>query len=120
MDESDFDSSDDMGLRQTSLKRSLLFNRRDNHGCDRVIKSCGVNGECCDVHDACYKKNKCTAKSWTHPCESINSIIHYPVFDFFLGGKCLRCNLEVMACIVRKNPGKHSCCSEKNCGTART
>jgi hypothetical protein len=42
---------------------------RDNYGCDAVISSCGKKGKCCDVHDACYKKYKCTAISWFYLCE---------------------------------------------------
>ena len=37
---------------------------RDNRGCDAVINSCGEKGECCDEHDACYRANSCTARSW--------------------------------------------------------
>jgi hypothetical protein len=36
-----------------------------------------------------------------------------------LGGNCQKCNLDVMACIVRQNPGVSSCCSAKNCGQSR-
>lgn len=37
---------------------------RDNRGCDAMINSCGDKGECCDEHDACYRTNACTARSW--------------------------------------------------------
>ncbi|CAF1482722.1 unnamed protein product [Adineta ricciae] len=75
---------------------------RDNYGCDAVIKSCGNKGKCCDVHDACYKRHGCKAISW-----------------IYLWGNCRQCNLDVMACAVRQNPGKSSCCSAKNCGQPR-
>ncbi|CAF2704027.1 unnamed protein product [Rotaria sp. Silwood2] len=75
---------------------------RDNYGCDAAVKSCGNKGKCCDVHDACYKRHGCSAISW-----------------FYLWGNCRQCNLDVMACVVRQNPGVSSCCSAKNCGQAR-
>ena len=50
------------------IDSSELF--RDNHGCDAALRSCGKNGKCCDAHDACYKRHKCTASSWFHLCKS--------------------------------------------------
>ncbi|UJR11358.1 hypothetical protein I4U23_015539 [Adineta vaga] len=94
------EESGEVSRRNVGLKRELLIHRRDNQGCDAMVRSCGKNGRCCDYHDACYKKHKCTALSW-----------------FYLWGNCVKCNNEVMACIVAKNPGKSSCCVNKNCGT---
>ncbi len=50
---------------------------RDNFGCDAIIKSCGKNGGCCDLHDACYKKHRCTALSWFHLCKSNFIFLHF-------------------------------------------
>ncbi|CAF2754270.1 unnamed protein product [Rotaria sp. Silwood2] len=75
---------------------------RDSYGYDAVVKSCGNKGKCCDIHDACYKRHGCSAISW-----------------FCLLGNCQQCNLDIMACVVRQNPGVSSCCSAKNCGQTR-
>jgi len=75
---------------------------RDNYGCDAVVSSCGNKGKCCDHHDSCYKQHGCSAISW-----------------FYLWGNCRSCNMAVMACVVRLNPGTSSCCAQNNCGQPR-
>ena len=56
------------GRRDASLLEESEF-IRDNYGCDAVISSCGQKGQCCDQHDACYKRHGCTAISWFYLCK---------------------------------------------------
>ncbi len=51
---------------------------RDNYGCDAVVGSCGKNGKCCDMHDACYKLHQCTAISWFYLCK-----LNLPIYCVF-------------------------------------
>lgn len=101
---------------QNEIDTSAML--RDSFGCDAAVKSCGKNGKCCDMHDTCYKKHHCTAHSWFYLCKS-KFIFYIFIFIHILGGDCHQCNVNVMACIVALNPGKSSCCANKNCGKPR-
>ncbi|CAF1058001.1 unnamed protein product [Rotaria sordida] len=76
---------------------------RNYAGCDALIDSCGPNGACCDIHDDCYAKNKCTRLSWIIP----SSIA------------CTKCNTDVVKCIATEDPGPSRCCQNggKCCGS---
>lgn len=79
----------------------------DSYGCDIptwAVNSCGSKGKCCDIHDACYAKNGCTASSW---------------YWTLPGGACDKCNGAVVSCITTSNPGPSSCCAAGNCGQPR-
>ena len=52
--------------RKASRAQDLDIQRRDQHGCDAMLVSCGKNGGCCDQHDECYKKYGCTQRSWLY------------------------------------------------------
>ena len=81
----------------------------DNWGCDIppfVVSSCGLWGKCCDIHDACYAANGCTAASW--------------VFD--QGAACTSCNTKVTQCVFLGPPiGQSACCraDTPRCGDPR-
>lgn len=94
---------------QSKVSSSLQGEEYDNYGCDLPSwvwfgDSCGSNGACCDVHDACYAQNGCTASSW---------------YWTLPGGACDRCNGAVVSCIAFSNPGPSSCCAAGNCGQPR-
>jgi len=91
----------------------------DNPGCDvplpykyyTDLSSCYL--KCCAAHDACYKKNKCTQKSW---------------IPTFLPGTCTfacpQCNIDAISCFVGcaagKDPGgpKYFCPNGPNAGSS--
>lgn len=99
---------------------------RDNHGCDAVVQSCGHRGACCDVHDACYARNGCTAHSWLTMCKFIHFILfilYHIIFSYIfsvLSGvdwdNCADCNFAAMQCVAFHQPGESSCCHSGNCG----
>ncbi|WP_437893462.1 hypothetical protein [Sorangium sp. So ce124] len=94
---------------QSKIVNSLQGQEYDNYGCDLPSwvwfgDSCGSNGACCDVHDACYAEHGCTASSW---------------YWTWPGGDCDRCNGAVVSCIAFDNPGPSSCCAAGNCGQPR-
>lgn len=63
--------------------------------------SCGWNnGGCCDDHDACYKKNGCTADSWKDHS----------------GSPCDMCNRAVKDCVLGNYRGDSICCKDGTCG----
>ncbi|CAF3420513.1 unnamed protein product [Rotaria sp. Silwood1] len=69
-------------------------------GCDALIDSCGQKGACCDIHDDCYQKNRCTRVSWIIP----------------LSIACIKCNVDVVNCIMTQNPGPSRCCqNDRQC-----
>jgi len=91
----------------------------DNPGCDipppfkyyTDLNPCFL--KCCAKHDACYKKNKCTQKSWGAT---------------FLPGVCLlacpQCNIDVMdcfaGCVAGQDPGgkKYFCPNGQHAGSS--
>jgi hypothetical protein len=86
----------------------------DTWGCDlptwlgiRSTIECSEVGNCCDAHDGCYAKYRCTAKSW---------------LNGYSDPRCLACNAFVVACIT-KNVGStwlpSHCCIYGNCGKPR-
>lgn len=80
---------------------------KDSWGCDLPfthVSSCSSKGACCDVHDACYAKNGCTASSWYNPSAS---------------SACKACNSAVVHCFTFENPGPSVCCAQGNCGQPR-
>lgn len=94
---------------QSQVSSSMQGKEYDNYGCDLPSwvwfgDSCGSNGKCCDVHDACYADNGCTASSW---------------YWTWPGGACDRCNGDVVYCISFTDPGPSSCCAAGNCGQPR-
>jgi hypothetical protein len=94
----------------TQLSRAVL-GLYDNWGCDLLprrfnwVASCGPKGRCCDIHDACYARHRCTASSWTKPPWN----------------KCqVRCNAPAVACFGNAIPvGPSVCCRRGNCGRPR-
>ena len=60
-------------------------------GCDGVPDCLETKAirKCCDDHDACYTRHRCTAKSWLWSSPS--------VITFF--SPCARCNQKVVGCI---------------------
>ncbi|UQA59381.1 hypothetical protein [Polyangium aurulentum] len=92
----------------TNVSNASAGQEYDNWGCDSFLgagpESCGPNGKCCDVHDACFARHDCTASSWVNP---------------FASRACKRCNAAVTACIATTDPGPSVCCARGNCGQPR-
>lgn len=81
----------------------------DNWGCDLPftrVASCGRKGACCDTHDACFARHRCSGSSWWNPLASF---------------ACKACNAAVVACIGSAFyfPGPSVCCARRNCGQPR-
>lgn len=93
---------------QTKVSNAMANGEEyDSYGCDiptYIVNSCGSKGKCCDVHDACYARNGCTASSW---------------YWTIPGSPCDVCNGNVVYCITFTNPGPSSCCAAGNCGQPR-
>ncbi|CAF1241081.1 unnamed protein product [Adineta steineri] len=89
----------------------MMFQTRDNHGCDAIIPSCGPKGRCCDWHDECFKRYGCRANSW-----GWSWIPGVALFE-----PCARCNKAVLFCIgnIFTWPGPSECCGNGNCGQNR-
>lgn len=98
---------------QSAIVNGLYGTEYDDWGCDLLpgrynwVASCGPKGACCDVHDACYAKHHCSAKSWTKPWSE-----HW---------QCAAvCNAGAVACFVATiSPGPSECCARGNCGKPR-